>query len=310
MIKIDLITGFLGSGKTTFIKKYAKYLMDKGYKIGILENDFGAVNVDMLLLQDIMGENCELEMIAGGCDKDCHYRRFKTKLISMGMRGFDRILVEPSGIFDVDEFFDILHEEPLDRWYETGSVIDIVDAGLDKEMSKESQYLFASQIVCAGSVVFSKCSEVTNTDIESTKAYINQVLEKFQSKRRISSEIICKDWEELSDEDFTNVMNSGYKSESFAKLWFDQNKAFNSLYYMNKRMSEKKLRTIVENLLNDDSCGNIFRIKGFMMASEGKYVEINVTHKNITIEPVKAGQDVIIVIGENLNEKKIDTYWN
>ena len=39
MIKIDLITGFLGSGKTTFIKKYARYLMDKGLNIGILEND-------------------------------------------------------------------------------------------------------------------------------------------------------------------------------------------------------------------------------------------------------------------------------
>ena len=50
MVKIDLITGFLGSGKTTFIKKYAKYLLDKGMNIGILENDFGAVNVDMLLL--------------------------------------------------------------------------------------------------------------------------------------------------------------------------------------------------------------------------------------------------------------------
>ena len=50
MIKIDLITGFLGAGKTTFIKKYASYLMKQGRKIGILENDFGAVNVDMLLL--------------------------------------------------------------------------------------------------------------------------------------------------------------------------------------------------------------------------------------------------------------------
>ena len=44
MVKIDLITGFLGSGKTTFIKKYAKYLMAHGMNIGILENDFGAVN--------------------------------------------------------------------------------------------------------------------------------------------------------------------------------------------------------------------------------------------------------------------------
>ena len=44
MVTIDLITGFLGSGKTTFIKHYAKYLMDQGMNIGILENDFGAVN--------------------------------------------------------------------------------------------------------------------------------------------------------------------------------------------------------------------------------------------------------------------------
>ena len=49
MVKIDLITGFLGSGKTTFLLKYARYLMNKGVKIGILEYDYGAVNVDILL---------------------------------------------------------------------------------------------------------------------------------------------------------------------------------------------------------------------------------------------------------------------
>ena len=38
MVKIDLITGFLGSGKTTFIKKYARYLLDQGLNIGIMEN--------------------------------------------------------------------------------------------------------------------------------------------------------------------------------------------------------------------------------------------------------------------------------
>lgn len=56
MVKIDLITGFLGSGKTTFIKKYATYLMRKGLNIGILENDHGAVNVDMMLLQELRGD--------------------------------------------------------------------------------------------------------------------------------------------------------------------------------------------------------------------------------------------------------------
>ena len=136
MVKIDLITGFLGAGKTTFIRNYAEYLMGKGENIGILENDFGAVNVDMMLLQDLEGEHCELEMVSGGCDKDCHRRRFKTKLIAMGMCGYDRVLVEPSGVFDVDEFFDALREEPLDRWYRVENVIAIVDAHLSPELSE------------------------------------------------------------------------------------------------------------------------------------------------------------------------------
>ena len=56
MVTIDLITGFLGSGKTTFLKKYAEYLMDQGLHIGILENDFGAINVDMLMLHELRGD--------------------------------------------------------------------------------------------------------------------------------------------------------------------------------------------------------------------------------------------------------------
>lgn len=57
MTKIDLITGILGSGKTTFLRRYAKYLLAQGQRIAILENDFGAVNVDMLMLQDLKCEN-------------------------------------------------------------------------------------------------------------------------------------------------------------------------------------------------------------------------------------------------------------
>lgn len=144
MVKIDLITGFLGSGKTTFIKKYGSYLMEKGENLGILENDFGAVNVDRMLLSDLQDAGCDVEMVSGGCDYDCHKRRFKTKLIAMGMLGYDRILVEPSGIFDTDEFFDVLEEEPLNRWYEIGNVIAIADVEIpwfEKEDAFDSVYL-------------------------------------------------------------------------------------------------------------------------------------------------------------------------
>ena len=71
MVKIDLITGFLGAGKTTFLKKYAEYLIAKGQNIGILENDFGAVNVDMMLLQDLMGDNCDCLLYTSPSPRDC-----------------------------------------------------------------------------------------------------------------------------------------------------------------------------------------------------------------------------------------------
>ena len=103
-----------------------------------------------------MGHNCELEMVSGGCDADCHRRRFKTKLIAMGMCGYDRVIVEPSGIFDVDEFFDALHEEPLDKWYEIGNVIAIVDARLAEDFSAEADYLLASEVADAGCVLLSR----------------------------------------------------------------------------------------------------------------------------------------------------------
>lgn len=112
MTTIDLITGILGAGKTTFIRKYATDLLAQGKKIAILENDFGAVNVDRMMLQDLQSDRCKVEMISGCNDPTCHKRRFKTQLIALGMQQFDRVILEPSGIFDMDEFFDTLYEFP------------------------------------------------------------------------------------------------------------------------------------------------------------------------------------------------------
>ena len=53
MVQVDLITGFLGAGKTTFLRRYVRYLVQQGHKVCILENDFGAVNVDAMLVQEV-----------------------------------------------------------------------------------------------------------------------------------------------------------------------------------------------------------------------------------------------------------------
>lgn len=308
MIKIDLITGFLGSGKTTFIKKYARYLMDCGMNIGILENDHGAVNVDMMLLQELQGEKCELEMVSGGCDADCHRRRFKTKLIAMGMSGYDHVLVEPSGIFDVDEFFDALYEEPLCKWYEIGNVIAIVDATLEEDMSEKSDFLLASQIAKAGKIIFSKCQEASEEEIKNTIAHMNRAMEQVHCKRRFNQDVLCKDWNDFSEDDFEDILHSGYVVEDYVKA-YDNEAGYSTLYFMNVRISEKLLSDKLEELMNDSSVGNIFRIKGFMMTSDNKWIEINATQKNITIKPINKGQEIIIVIGENLIEEAIKAVW-
>ena len=309
MIKNELITGFLGSRKTTFIKKYASYLLKKGMNIGILENDFGAVNVDMMLLQDLMGDNCELEMVSGGCDADCHRRRFKTKLIAMGMCGYDRVIVEPSGIFDVDEFFDALHEEPLDKWYEIGNVIAIVDAKLAEDFSAEADYLLASEVADAGCVLLSRSQEATEEEIQSTKEHLNRALGQIQCKRHLNSEILDGNWNDLTDTDLEKILDCGYVAEDYVKESYAEGGGFDSLFFMNVHKSEAELQKTAEKILNDPSCGAVFRVKGFLKKEDGQWLELNATRHEISIRPTKLGQEIMIVIGEKLNKEVIDGYW-
>jgi G3E family GTPase len=304
MIPVDLITGFLGSGKTTFLKRYARYLTAQGQKIGILENDYGAVNVDMLLLQELEREGCGLDMVAGACDADCHKRRFKTKLIAMGMSSYDRVLIEPSGVFDVDEFFDVLYEEPLDRWYEIGSVIAVVDANLEDGLSESADYLLASQLANAGTVVLSKTQLATEAEKEATVRHMEQALLQVQCQKDLRGRLLEKDWDALTDSDFARVMRSGYDSQSFVKRGTTDDSGFRSLYFMNRSYTAEQLRQMAQAAFADARCGRVFRVKGFVREGDA-WLELNATRQSTEIRPIAAGQDIVIVIGEQLNEEAV-----
>ncbi len=306
MVKIDLITGFLGSGKTTFIKKYAKYLMDKGENIGILENDFGAVNVDMMLLQELEGDRCELEMVSGGCDVDCHRRRFKTKLIAMAMCGYDRVIVEPSGIYDVDEFFDTLHEEPLDKWYKIDNVITLVNASLESELSEASRYLLASQASVAGSIILTRLEEAGIDQAKDTVKRIKDALIECKCNRDIDDAVIYKETLSLTNEDFDKISTSGYNMSSYKKTWSQDESGFESIYFLNKTLTVKQFEDKTNMMMNNTEYGNVFRVKGFLHSEDDTWIEVNATRKNMTITPIAKGQEVIIVIGEGLNKELIE----
>lgn len=301
MTKIDLVTGFLGSGKTTFIKKYVAWLLSQGERVGILENDYGAVNVDMLLLRELRNDNCELEMIAGGCDSDCYRRRFKTKLISMAMSGYTRVVMEPSGIFDITDFYDVLREEPLDNWYEIGNVFCIVDAKLDTNQSEEAEYVLKTQLTNSGCVILSRTGIASEVEISRTKEYIDQL-------GLGNIPIYDRDWNSWGNDDFVRINRAGFKiSESPKKYDWDE-LPFDSIYYLESGLDIEAVKVKSSKLFEAGSeVGNVTRIKGFVPdKASNTWVEINATHKEMSITDIAVGQEVLIVIGEHLDKDKID----
>ena len=304
MIKVDLITGFLGAGKTTFLRRYARYLMAQGLKIGILVYDHGAVNVDLPLLQELRGERCELETLAGGCDADCHRRRFRTKLIAMAMSGYDRVLIEPSGVFDMDEFYDTLNEAPLDRWYEPGSVIAIVDATRGDEGSEEADFFLASQAAGAGCVVLSKTQLATQEQRERTISHLQAALAAIHASPVPVSRILAKSWEELDEEDFQRLTRCGAYPSDYVKSILDQSGGFQSLSFLNLPLPREALEEKITQLFQDRQYGQVFRVKGFFREGEHWY-QINATAQDRLIDPVPETRGALIVIGTDLNETAI-----
>ena len=297
MIKIDLVTGFLGSGKTTFIKKYVKYLLDKGENVCILENDFGAVNVDMMLLDDL---DCGKEMVSGACDYDCHLRRFKTKLIQMALMGYSRVIVEPSGIYDSDEFFDTLNEEPLDRLYEIDNIFFIYDINT-KDLSYESKYILTSEASNAGKIIVTKDEENRKLDL----SYLNNILKEFKSSRVFTeSDVIYG-----NNINFNELINSGYKNSSYIKIPINKETNYNSIYFLDKDITLNKINEIKDILFNDSKYGMILRIKGFIYENN-KWIKINLTKDNSEIDYISEGQKVIIIIGEKLNNELINKLFD
>lgn len=333
MIPIDLITGFLGSGKTTFIRKYVEHLLAEGGHPCVLENDYGAINVDTLLLRETFGDRCGVEMVVGGGDPDCHRRRFRTKLIELAMLGYDRVIVEPSGVFDTDEFFDLLYEDPFDRWYEAGSVVSIVDAELPDALSDASEYLLASEAAGAGLIVPSKVQLCKTNPVNNLLRHLNRALAGAGCKRVLTEkDVLAKDWERLTPEEWKRLSTCGYVRADHVKLPVDRDGSYSNLFYFKLSMTPDKLIGITKLLFaSPEKYGDVIRVKGFLKKvddrkrinnpekpdvlkkADGKkegegeqiWYEINASRDSIDFHETKIGQEVVILVGEHLNSEAI-----
>ena len=209
---------------------------------------------------------------------------------------------------DVDEFFDILHDEPLDKWYRMGNVIAIVDAKQEQQLSPQSAYLLASETANAGMVVLSRSQLATPAEMDSTVNYLNHALEQNGCARRFGADVLRKNWEDLTPQDLAAVAACGSKQASYEKMHFDQHDVFSSLYFIDRHLPLPRLKEVVNELFADASCGRIMRIKGFTSDGNG-WLELNASRDAMTLKPIAKAQEVIIVIGEQLNRAAIEAHW-
>ena len=168
--------------------------------------------------------------------------------------------------------------------------------------------MLAQQLACAGKVLMSRIQCVSEAQEKATENFLQNALEEFQCNRVLEKDICRKNWNEMQAEDFEELTKSGYRTDHCAKLWMDQREAYSSVYYMNLPIQPEELKKAAEAILKDGECGRVFRIKGFLKEKDGSWLECNITHDQMSVEPITNGQEVIIVIGEQLNQEKIDQY--
>ena len=196
---------------------------------------------------------------------------------------------------------------PLDQWYEIGNVITILDARLEDNLSEQADYLLASEAANAGKAILSHADAATREQCEDTVAHLNRALEQIRCDRRIDLEkdILQKNLTDLTKEDLEEVSKCGYCLESYRKMDLETGQSFDSLFFMEEKIKPEALEQAVPRLFSDKSCGEVFRIKGFVKNGAGQWMELNATPDSHTMQPVAVGQEVLIVIGEHLQEDKI-----
>ena len=86
---------------------------------------------------------------------------------------------------------------------------------------------------------------------------------------------------------------------------FTEENSFDTVYVMERQMPVEKILAGMKKIFADPSCGAVFRIKGFMQEKNGSWIEVNATRHELKKQPIKEGQEILIVIGEDLKEDKI-----
>ena len=172
MTKVDIVSGFLGAGKTTLIKKLIKDAL-AGTRVVLIENEFGEIGIDGGFLKEA---GIEIREMNSGCICCSLVGDFNASLKQV-METYqpERILIEPSGVGKLDDVMRAIEktaEEIPDM--KVGSAVTVVDAAKARVYFKNFGEFFVNQIENAGTVLLTRTDKVSQEKIDEAVALIRE----------------------------------------------------------------------------------------------------------------------------------------
>ncbi len=187
MTKIDIVSGFLGAGKTTLIKKMVKEAY-QGEKLVLIENEFGEISIDGGFLKDA---GIQISEMSSGCiccslvgDFGKALREVKEQFQP------DRILIEPSGVGKLsDVIVAVENTAAEDPELKLNSFVTVADATKVKVYMKNFGEFYNNQIESAGTIILSRTQKLTEEKLQAAVAMLRE--------KNPDAAIITTPWDEL-----------------------------------------------------------------------------------------------------------------
>ena len=215
MTKIDIVSGFLGAGKTTLIKKLlAEALGDT--KVVLIENEFGEIGIDGGFLKEA---GIEIKEMNSGCICCSLVGDFGTSLKEV-MHTYEpeRILIEPSGVGKLSDVMKAVQDVIDTKDVALNSAVAVVDASKCKMYIKNFGEFFVNQIARAGTIVLSRTGNISEEKLSKCIELIREHNGK--------ATIITTPWEELDGKDILAAIEGAgdLEAEMMAELKANRNK--------------------------------------------------------------------------------------
>ena len=190
MTKIDVVSGFLGAGKTTLIKKLlGEALSDT--KVVLIENEFGEIGIDGGFLKEA---GIEIKEMNSGCICCSLVGDFGTSLKEvMNTYAPERILIEPSGVGKLSDVMKAVQDVIDTKDVVLNSAVAVVDASKCKMYIKNFGEFFINQIEHAGTIILSRTGNISEEKLNKCMELIREHNEK--------ATIITTPWDEIDGKD-------------------------------------------------------------------------------------------------------------